>query len=86
MLSETKRTIKAERDRWQRAARTIIAATRRDLDLTQEQLAERIGWTRDRVAKLESGKSDVKLPDFCVIAQRGFRMKPDDLFLRVVRW
>lgn len=85
-MQQDKRAIKAAQERWQRAAQTVIAATRRDLDMTQEQLAARIGWTRDRVAKLESGKTAPKFADVCVIARYGFNMPPEQLLQRILRW
>ena len=35
---------------------TTIRDHRKELDLTQSQLADRLGWTQERISVLETGK------------------------------
>ena len=43
---------------------TILKASREDSDVTQERLANLVGWTRNTIANLESGRRAVSLSDF----------------------
>jgi len=68
-----------------RSVATVIAASRRDADVTQEQLAERLGWSRWKVAKMETGQSKIDLGELLLIAD-ALKIDPEDLWRRVVRW
>ena len=63
----------------------VISATRRDASVSQEQLAERLGWSRSKVAKIEQGQRRIEVPDFILIA-RALDIDPETLFRRVMRW
>ena len=76
---------KAQRERWHRAAVTVLAASRRDAEIGQEALAGRLGWSRSKVAKIEAGERRIELPDFILIA-RALDIDPETLFRRVLRW
>lgn len=76
---------KVQREQWYRAAVAVIAATRRDADVSQEELARRLGWSRSKIAKLEQADRRIELPDFILIA-RALNVDPEMLFRRVLRW
>ena len=40
----------SDRERLSRVVRTVISASRQDLDVSQEELAARLGWSRNQVA------------------------------------
>jgi transcriptional regulator with XRE-family HTH domain len=56
--------VAAQRDRLDKATSVLLAASRKDRDMNQQQLADRLGWTRDMVANVESGRKAVTLRDF----------------------
>jgi|SRR6185437_506499 len=77
--------LEGERARWQRITAIVLTGTRRDLDISQRELAARLGWTRNMVANLEAGRRSLPLPDFLLIA-RALRISPEMLLQRIVRW
>ena len=48
---------------------TILKERRRELNLTQESLAEKVGLERSYIAKIEKGKTDIQISSFVRIAQ-----------------
>jgi transcriptional regulator with XRE-family HTH domain len=79
-----KRAKGREKD-WDRVVASLISATRQDLDMTQEQLAETLGWTRDAVSNLETQRRHCKASDLIRIA-KAFRMEPDELIRHITHW
>lgn len=63
----------------------ILRATREDLDISQEKLGEILGWTRNVVANLESGRRTLTFADFVVIA-RAFNIEPEKMLRRILLW
>ena len=63
----------------------ILRATRKDLDMSQETLAGRLGWTRNMVANLEGGRRTLTFADFVVIT-KAFNIEPEKLLHRILRW
>jgi transcriptional regulator with XRE-family HTH domain len=78
-------TVARERERWERLIGIVLTGTRRDLDLSQQTVAERLGWTRNMVANLESGRRSLRLTDLFLIA-RVLNIGPETLMLRIMRW
>jgi transcriptional regulator with XRE-family HTH domain len=72
-----------QRERWNRAAAVVLAATRRDSDISQDVLAERLGV--DVVANIEAGRCKIEVSDLILIA-RALDVNPTELFGRVLRW
>lgn len=70
---------------WDRIVASVISATRQDLDMTQEQLADVLGWTRDAVSNLETQRRHCKVSDLIRIA-KAFGMEPDELLRRIMHW
>jgi|SRR5581483_7313883 len=86
MHSEDKSSaLQSERARWERVASIVLTGTRRDLDVSQRELAARLGWTRNMVANLESGRRSLQLSDFLLIA-RALNISPEILLQRILRW
>jgi transcriptional regulator with XRE-family HTH domain len=77
--------IEAQRERWDRAVVAVLAATRRDKDMSQETLAERLGVSRDVIANIEAGRRRVEVSDLILIG-RALDVDPEVLFRRVMRW
>ncbi len=74
-----------ERARWDRVEALVISALRHDLDLSQQTLADRLGWTRSVVANAECGRRYLRIGDLIMIAQ-ALRMEPEVLTRKIVRW
>lgn len=72
-------------ERWNTIAATVLCGTRRELNVSQQELADRFGWTRNMVANLESGRRTFKLSDlFCLAEAVG--VGPEVLLFRMIRW
>lgn len=78
-------SVQSQLDRWDRAAATVIAASRRDAGLTQTQLAEAMGVKRSVIARLEAGERPLRFAEFMVLA-RVFKLTPEALLARVLKW
>jgi transcriptional regulator with XRE-family HTH domain len=76
---------KSLRSHWHRAVVTVLVATRRESNMTQDSLAKVLGWHRSRVAKIESGERRIDVPEFIAIAN-GLNIDPGRLLARVMRW
>lgn len=74
-----------ERQRFQRISRMVIKVARLDTDVSQDELAKRLSWTRNQVANLESGRRAIGIEDFIMIA-RALRIEPGRLLQRVLQW
>jgi transcriptional regulator with XRE-family HTH domain len=57
-----------DRKRLQQRVRTVIKESRLDSDMSQGELGKKTGMTRNQIANLESGRRDVQVTDFVVIA------------------
>jgi transcriptional regulator with XRE-family HTH domain len=53
--------------------------------MTQEVLADHLGWHRSRIAKIESGERRIDVAEFISIA-KAMKVDPETLFGRVLRW
>lgn len=83
--SEHAVTLEKERLRWERVTAIVLTGTRRDMDVSQHELAARLGWTRNMIANLESGRRSLRLSDLFLIA-RALNISPETLLLRIMRW
>jgi transcriptional regulator with XRE-family HTH domain len=72
-------------DRLKRTVVIVLKGSRTDLDLSQWELADRLGWTRNTIANIESGRRAVHLLDFVMIA-RALKIEPTALLDRILRW
>jgi plasmid maintenance system antidote protein VapI len=77
--------LEQQRARWERVATIVLAGTRNDLDVSQRDLAARLGWTRNMIANLETGRRSVTLSDFLLIAT-ALNIPPETLLQRILRW
>jgi transcriptional regulator with XRE-family HTH domain len=77
--------LQKERARWERVAAIVLTGTRRDLDVSQRELASRLGWTRNMVANLESGRRSLHVTDLIFIG-RALNVGPEILLQRILRW
>ncbi|MEJ0038731.1 MAG: helix-turn-helix transcriptional regulator [Gammaproteobacteria bacterium] len=55
------------------------------MDLTQEELAKRMGWSREVLSNIEQGRRALTVSDLILIA-RALDLDPETLFRRVLRW
>jgi len=86
LQADTKKAArKAQREHWRRAAVAVISATRRDADISQEELAKRLGWSRAKLGSVESGRRKLAFEDFPMIAL-ALGIDPEKLFSRVAKW
>jgi transcriptional regulator with XRE-family HTH domain len=78
-------SVQSQLRRWDHAAATVIAASRRDAGLTQTQLAEAMGVKRSVIARLEAGERPLRFSEFMVLA-RVLKVSPEALLARVLKW
>ena len=74
-----------ERDRWNRAIVTVIRAARDDADVTQQELANRLGFTHRQVVNMEHGRRAIHASDLIMIA-KALNEEPETLMRRILRW
>lgn len=56
----------------------ILRSRRKELNLTQEQLAEKVGKKRTYIARIEKGETDMQLSSFINISQAlGIKLKTE---------
>ena len=68
-----------------RRVSNTLRASRIDADVSQEKLAALLGWTRNMIANIESGRRATRLDDFVIIA-RALNIEPERLLRRVLQW
>jgi DNA-binding XRE family transcriptional regulator len=73
------------RDRLERVIAIVLAGTRNDLDVSQRELAARLGWTRNVIANLETRRRSLSLCDFLFIAS-ALSVNPEIVLQRILRW
>jgi transcriptional regulator with XRE-family HTH domain len=74
--------VKALRSPAARAVATVIAAARKDADLTQRELASRLKRPHSVVGMIESNQRQVNVPELIAIAE-AMGADPTDLFRQV---
>lgn len=74
-----------ERERWNRAVVTVVRAARDDADVTQQELANRLGFTHRQVVNMEHGRRAIHASDLIMIA-KALNEDPETLMRRIVRW
>jgi transcriptional regulator with XRE-family HTH domain len=84
-MERKKPPTKSLRSTSHQAVITVIAATRREAGLTQDDLASKLRWHRSTIAKIEAGERRVDVSEFIKIAE-ALKIAPDLLFQRVLRW
>jgi transcriptional regulator with XRE-family HTH domain len=77
--------LQKQRARWERVASVVLTATRNDLDVSQRELAVRLGWSRNVIANLETGRRSLTLSDFLLIAS-ALNISAEILLQRILRW
>lgn len=80
-----KKKQQAQRAHYDQAVVTVWAATRRDCDLSQEALAQKLGWSRDMVAAVEGGRRKITVSDLLLFAS-ALGLEPETIFRRILRW
>lgn len=53
--------------------KTRMRAWRGYRGLTQDEVAEPVGWTRQAIAQIERGSSDITIAKLAIICKRAFR-------------
>lgn len=82
---KTQAQIRRQRDHLDRAVIATLSSTRKDVDITQGELAERMAWSREIVSNIEQGRREVSISDLILIAQ-ALKVDPEILFRRILRW
>lgn len=80
-----KKAVEARLLRWRKAYASVLAASRRDADLTQGQVADEMGWSRNTVTKIEGGDRSVAVEELMELC-RLYKVEPVTLLGRVLRW
>ncbi len=82
--TKTEETEKIAR-RWERVAAIVITTTRRHKGVSQQELADKLGWTRNMLANLESGRRGVRFGDLILVAE-ALGIEPETLVKRIMQW
>lgn len=76
---------KTLRSREHRALCAVLVATRREVRLTQAQLAERLGKPASFIAKIEIGERRLDVVEFTAIA-KALKLDPRKMYERFLAW
>ena len=71
--------------RWRKAFAAVLAASRRDADLAQWQVAEEMGWGKNTLSSIERAEMSVSAEELMELC-RIYKVDPITLLGRVVRW
>jgi transcriptional regulator with XRE-family HTH domain len=82
---QSKSALQAQLKAWRTAVAAVLAATRRDHDVTQAALAKRIGWSRDRVSKVETGRRLVEFGEIMLIV-KALGARSEVVIRRIMAW
>lgn len=63
----------------------MVAACRRDADLTQEDVAEKLGISRNTLVSIENGRREMTAPELLKFAKL-VKLSPTVLVDHIVRW
>ena len=85
LVAKSKAKVIDEEERWHRAVRAVVKATRMDADVSRKDLSKRLGWAGDAVSNLENGRRVASAVDLIRIAL-ALKMAPDALVRRILRW
>ncbi len=80
-----KKVLEARLGRWRKAFAGVLATSRRDADLSQEDVANEMGWHRNTVSKIEVGDRQVGVEELMELC-RLYKVEPIHLLGRVMRW
>jgi ribosome-binding protein aMBF1 (putative translation factor) len=72
-------------DRWNKAVAAVVSASRRDADLGQQDVADRIGMSRNTLVRVESGQRPMTIPELMAFA-KALKLSPTVLIDLIVRW
>ncbi len=61
---------------------TMFRQRRRELDLTQEALANLIGWPQWNISRIESGERKVDVVEFLILS-KALQLDPHELINRI---
>jgi ribosome-binding protein aMBF1 (putative translation factor) len=84
-VAKSKARLIDEEEKWQRAVRAVVKATRMDADVSRRELSETLGWPKDAVSNLENGRRVASGVDLIRIAL-ALKIAPDALVRRILRW
>ena len=76
---------KSLRSKEHQALLAILRASRLQLELTQREFADKLGWTKSKYASVESGERRLDVMEFRHIA-KVLKTDPVELFRRWVNW
>ena len=79
----TKSAKKKQRESWRKVTASVISAARRDHDLTQKDLAAKLGLTRETIGNMEAARRKIEVGDVVMIAQ-AIGVEPERLFRRIL--
>lgn len=71
--------------RWDRVIAVVFKGTYAELGITQEALAFGVGWTRNMVANLASGRRTMSVSELIMLAQ-ALGVSPENLLSRILHW
>ena len=87
-MQDSKKTvtrIEIQRDHLDRVVIATVSSARKDVDVTQAELAERMAWSREIVSNIEQGRREVSVSDLILIA-KVLEVDPETLIRRILRW
>jgi DNA-binding XRE family transcriptional regulator len=63
----------------------VVVASRRDADLTQDDVADALGMSRNTLVSLENGRREMTVPELLIFSKL-VKLSPALILDRIVRW
>jgi DNA-binding XRE family transcriptional regulator len=76
-------TIRRERDAIHEHVISVFRGARQDADLTQEEAADLVGWSKDVIVNFENNRRDLGVADLILFCEKA-AIDPAELFERVL--
>lgn len=75
----------SNQDPWNKAIAAVVVACRRDADLNQADVAERLGVSRNTLVSIENGRREMTVPELLKFAKL-VKVSPGIMLDRIIRW
>jgi ribosome-binding protein aMBF1 (putative translation factor) len=77
--------VDVQEDRWNKAVAAVVSASRRDADMSQQQLADKMELSRNTLVRIESGRRAMTIPELMRLT-KVLKLSPAVLIDLIVRW
>lgn len=70
---------------WTQSVQIAVSGSRKDKGLGQIEVAEMMGWSRDKLGNIEQGRTAISVAELIVLSKE-MGVDPEVMFRRVLKW